>query len=249
VRILAVLVAACAACSGSPAAPDAGPPDATPLPLTGSINSYAGGSTIGAGIAGAQICAGHPDPLDCATTASDGTYALAVTFLPGNVDAVFTATATGYLGMTDAWHDVTSAPQGPGQLALFTDAYATSYLGTEAGFTYPDTTHGFVRVFVGIGNTSTAFEGAAVRIAAGAAQGPVYTQNGFVPTPGLTATTSDGLVLFGGVAPGRFTVIVTAATGHTCAPVAVYGWPSSTASAVDGFAVAGAISNVRLECT
>jgi hypothetical protein len=252
-RTLAFLAAACAACGGSStSSPDASPadavpgvPDAMPLLLQGKVASYAGGPSLGAGVSGAQLCAGHPDQTDCTVTDANGHYALSVPFLPGNLDAAFTATASGYLETASVYHEVAPVFTYPATQPVWTDAYATSYYGTQAGFTYPDATHAFVKAVV-TSPTNTALDGATVSIA-GAAEGPVYT-NGTVPTHGLSATTSDGVADFGGVAPGRFTVTVHR-TGQTCGVGPSDGWPSATAGSVDAFAFAGAMTFVRVQCS
>jgi hypothetical protein len=94
---------------------------------------------------------------------------------------------------------------------LYSEADATTYLATQAGFTYPTTTTGFVAVSV-FGAGSSDHPAATATISPAVGSGPVYTDALGTPDPTLT---SGGRFLFGNLPPGTYTITVQS-PGRTC---------------------------------
>ncbi|HUJ58290.1 MAG TPA: carboxypeptidase-like regulatory domain-containing protein [Kofleriaceae bacterium] len=204
---LGLVVSACS--SNHPASPDAPPADAPPIDAAPAVLSGTVTDESSNPIAGAKVCIlGHPE-VACATTDANGGWTLEVPFLPPPppIELAWSYTATGYLGFVGLEDEaVAGAYIYYSSVPLFDDTMATAMLATQAGFTYPNATAGFVQVRVHgpIGST------AALSPASGS--GPVYTRTDGTPDPTLTGTQAiDAMVYFGNVAPGTYDVGVTGA--------------------------------------
>ena len=171
------------------------------------------------------------------------------------------ATQTEYLG------ELLSAPGYLGELYLATltpdastfvngaflnpDSFETTLLGSDAGFTYPDATHGFMFVKVYGPTTGVGAAGASVTLSNGA--NAVYTGSDGTPDPELTATTTSPVVLFGNLAPGPVELTVTA-PGMTCTVqtggILEGDWPpmATGATAAAEIAPAALTDNITVFC-
>jgi hypothetical protein len=167
-------------------------------------------------IGGAQICA--EGSAMCTTAENDGTYDFNVTLPEGMSLLSQVTTATGYLGRENLL-DENPGSNNDYQVfwqnlgGLYATADATTLLKTQAGFTYPSPTTGFVRVFVS-GATDNLIPATATISPSGGA-GPVYTNGSGDPDPSVTDASKGGEFYFGNLAPGTYAVTVQAAS-MTC---------------------------------
>jgi hypothetical protein len=195
----------------------------------------------GAPVAGATICLTGVTPAECATSAGNGTYTLRIAVPDGLTEVAGVMTANGYLGRESLFFEDPTAQDEygvdwvvSGLPGLLPASDATTYLATQAGFTYPTATTGFVLVQV-MGANATDNPAATATISAPGAAA-VYVASGVPGTPDptltTTPTTSLGAILFGNLAPGKYTITVQS-TGRTCTAFLHGGtfngeWPPST---------------------
>ncbi|HEY1815903.1 MAG TPA: hypothetical protein VGG74_26315 [Kofleriaceae bacterium] len=204
----------------------------------------------GAPIASAQVCAyGLADP-PCATTAADGTYSMAVPLPDTKTQIALVTTADGYLGREN---DLAEDPAS-GELfwetthGLYASADASTLFATDAGFTYPSSSTGFIEIMV-FPSSVTGNAPSVTATISPTASTPVYggSDGSATPDPALTATpgTADvGFVYFGDIAPGTYQITVQSANGMC---TSLYGsgtvngeWPPTGSASVS----AGAYANV-----
>jgi hypothetical protein len=167
-----------------------------------------------------MVCT-HGLPTDtCATSGSDGKYTISIGFPDGLSKVTGTATCPGYLGKEHlyiedptpsdsyvvGWTDVAG---------LMTTQEATGYLAHAAGFTYPTTTSGFLRLSVHPDATGHYLPATATISPPVAASGPMYSGNLNYPDPTLTDSSASGVILFGNLPPGTYAVTVKS-PGRTC---------------------------------
>jgi hypothetical protein len=216
----------------------------------GSLASFDDGGTADGGIIpvpGALVqLVGYPYST---STASDGSYTLQVPQPAAGQTITLAAsiTAEGFLGATDLGQ-VTGANSPIGFTTtgrwdagdyLMPDAMAETFFAA-GGIPYPATTTGYVSLFVG-GVPGQALAGVMATISPAAAQ-TVYENAAGVLDPSLTATTSSGLVYFGGVPAGPYTITVSA-PGRSCS--AYYtpnNWPGTGTNGFGGQVVAGTLN-------
>jgi hypothetical protein len=214
VRFLIVFAVSLAGCGSRSAAPpppgrDAAPDETRPTGVTWHGSVYEGllGPDGGsAPLAAARVCiVDHPE-IACATTDTDGTYTMTVPAVDASARWAVNFTAPGHVGSTIALDG--SWPTGVG---LLPDDWARS-TATQAGFQYPSQGTAFIRLRVGNG---PGLAGATATLSPPSGVGPVYGDESGNPAPALTSTSSSGIVLFGNVTPGLFTISVTL-PGRTC---------------------------------
>jgi hypothetical protein len=228
------VLATATACGVAAVPPDAGSPErpdsaADVSPTRNNPGSVYEAESVDGGtapIAGASVCILEHPELPCATTDQAGAYVFVVPSLDDGIVSV-DFTADGHLGRV--------SPAGkswwPGGTPLYSDASAKE-LATRAGFAYPDSGTGFIRLRLLDGGSSRGLAGATITLSPASGRGPVYAATPHDPDPSLTATSSSGTVLFGNVAPGRVTLTVSAA-GRTCSTEGVTGtWPSSAPNVI-----------------
>jgi hypothetical protein len=251
--MLAVLLLA--ACGGDDAqtsidAPHAGSADAAvdARPIDASIATrnvfvFEGGIPLGSGssvdslppIGDASVCV-DGQPNSCTISGPDGTLTLMFDDPLGvDFDFAYHAVATGHLSTTILNHGAVSASA----FGMLDDARGSALL-IAAGFTYPPVGSGVIRAVITNGS-GLGLAGATVALVGGGHQ-PVYCDGSGTPTPALTATTSDGEVLFGDVAPGPFGLVVTAA-GSTCTSGGL-AFVGSGSAAVGGVVDAASLTDV-----
>jgi hypothetical protein len=201
------------ACGGSNASPGADAAISTDARVHSTFASKVDDNRTGAPIAGAQICTTPTDgAMPCVTTAADGTYAYTLMLPDAPTKLAKTTTATGYLGREELMFEMPSIDlfwEDYG--GLYSTADATSYLAGQAGFAYPSSTTGFVRMYVAQG---TQLIPATATISPESGSGPVY-YDAAGPNPTLSDTSQGSLLLFGNLAPGTYAVTVQSA-GRTC---------------------------------
>jgi hypothetical protein len=192
-------------------------------------------------IGGAKVCVvDHPE-IACATTDSDGTYAMTVPQVDAAVRWAVEFTAEGHIGSTvalagDGW---------PSGASLRTDAWAAT-IAAHAGFTYPGNGTAFVAMAVR-DLDSRPLAGAHAALSPASGVGPIYADGSGNPAPALTATSSSGVVFFGNVTPGPFTVAIDA-PGLTCdccdhGQALSWEWTGLSSGSVMAIAAADAITD------
>ncbi|HEY1818053.1 MAG TPA: carboxypeptidase-like regulatory domain-containing protein [Kofleriaceae bacterium] len=224
-NLRAAMVVGLCACHGSssnpppvdaPAVPIDAPTGDGQVTISADVSGTVSEQTTGDPIGGAQICAEGSDV--CTTSASDGTYDFDVSLPEGMSLLDQVTTATGYLGRE------TLLDEDPGSNndyqvfwqnfgGLYATAAATTLLATQAGFTYPSPTTGFVRVFVS--GASDDMVAATATISPSGGSGPVYTNASGDPDPAVTDTSTGGDFYFGNLPPGTYALTIQAA-GMTC---------------------------------
>ena len=230
-RLRVAMVAGLCAChgSGSPSssvdapgvvqdAPtgDGGSGSGSGITISADVSGTVTNQITAARIGGAQICA--EGSAMCTTSESDGTYDFNVVLPEGMSLLSQVTTATGYLGRENLL-DENPGSNNDYQVfwqnlgGLYATADATTLLKTQAGFTYPSPTTGFVRVFVS-GATDNNIPATAT-ISPPSGTGPVYTNGSGDPDPSVTDTLQGGQFYFGNLAPGTYAVTVQAAS-MTC---------------------------------
>jgi hypothetical protein len=256
------LLTAVTACGGSgsaapdAAAPDASAPDGTPSDA-GVADHVTGGifDQLGSAVVGATVCVLHHADIPCATTDAAGNYTMTLPNLQG-VDIAVTVTAQGSLSHLatieepidqDGLHIVVW----PSGILLLSDAAATQLLATEAGFTFPSTSTGFLRVRIG-GLSAGSLTGATATLSPLSGAGPVYGDMQGHAQPSLTGTSSSGETLFGNLTPGVYEVTALAA-GKTCKPgiggLLIGDWPPIGAGTVRVEVVANLLTDqVYVDC-
>jgi len=240
-----LIVASISACGDSAATPDA------PLGIDANFNAKSGtviDDQTSEPIANANVCLLDQTAIPCSITDSSGVWELEVPPSTTDQDLTILTTANGYLG------DVFLVQNTPTGFSIFagtamrSDVHAMTLLATQAQFTYPDTTRGFIRAIL-----FDNIDGATATIAPASGSGPIYTDPNGVPNPSRTSTSIDGTIYFGNVTPGPFTLTVTA-PGKTCSVVGnglppVGAWPPIDGSTARGRVISGAITDeVRIHC-
>lgn len=243
-----VLTLGLAACSrGATSTPvDAVAVDAPAAPWVDApyVTSYFDVHTL----ANATICV--VGQADCETANASGDARLGVVGPANDLAFAFATSAPGYLTSVELGHVFTQLDvfvhTVPDHVALLADSDAHD-LVTAAGFAYPATTTGYLRLAVRDGVTLASQQGATVTID-GTALAPVYLDAAGRPDPTLTAVGPGGGVLFGGVPAGPFTLTVHAGT-RACI-VQAFGWYAPTeSSSASGVIVAGALTDaLELAC-
>ncbi|HEX7844137.1 MAG TPA: hypothetical protein VF469_41965 [Kofleriaceae bacterium] len=218
------------------------PPDAPPPHVVrGNITDQ----DTGAPIVGGRTCIlDHPE-IACGTTDITGSYTMALPQSLQGVDFAESFTAAGYLG---AVH-LAGAGSFPGIIltgtALMSDASAAKLLQQQAGFSYPAIDRGFVLLSVFFA-TGGAVVGASVAATPSPDVAPVYFDTSG-PNLTLTATTTDGYLLLGGLPPGRIDISI---SGATCAPFehSFDGWEPAAPYAIAGEVAAGSLTKIFAVC-
>lgn len=194
---------------------------------------------------GAKVCIeGHADV--CATTATDGAFTLAG--VPANAELAVRASLESY-------HDsltflLTGEEDQAGLTAIMVSRATVGLLYPAAGFgSYDETKGSFgVSVLTPDAEATSGFaslEGASVTLVTGAGTGPVYASDSGIPDSALTATSKNGVGLYGAVTPGE--VAVDAAKDATTCKLGPVGWPTASAHA-RGLVEADVISFVTVLC-
>jgi len=204
----------------------------------------------GAPIPGASVCIlDHPE-IACATTDAAGAYTIALPEIGAGLDIAANVTAAGFLGDTGLVHEGEQQSGAVGvawfSTNLRADAAAVDLLSTHAGFTYPAAGKGFVLLSV-FHQGGGAFAGQTVALSPASGSGPVYADPSGNPDPSLSAITSNGYALFGGLTPGKIEIT---ATGATCTPVSTVGgmWTSTTPHTIAGAVAADSITRMSITC-
>jgi hypothetical protein len=210
----------------------------------------------GSGIAGAQVCVPTNSEVACATTDGSGDFTLEFPVSRTANYYAASAIADGYLeavvlGEDDMIDGLTTV--GGSSPFLMTSDFATQLLGSDAGFTVPSSTTGYLFVRAtsstpaGIGPVA----GATATISSAATI--VYADGSGNPDRALGSTSETGGIYFGGVTPGQVSVTVTSegvqciSDGSNLEVVGV--WPPTGSASVDAYVVAGAITeNVNVFC-
>jgi hypothetical protein len=196
----------------------------------------------GAPIANARICIVDRPEIPCATSAADGSYTLSIPAWTTPVDIAFNVTAARHLGSTGLVHEK------PGSVVwlshpLYDDAGAAELMN-HAGFTYPGGGKGYVllAMFRGSGGAAQGL----TATSAPAGLGPVYLDPVGTPNPALTAVTSNGYALFGGLEPGPIEITVS----DTCVPLpfTTQGWVSAKPHTIAGTTAADSLTTMVVIC-
>ena len=219
----------------------AAPPDAfvSHAMETGTVVDF----KTGAPVAGAQLCVHGLPGEPCATSDATGAYAIDIAVPDGISQVAQITTASGYLGREAQFVEHPDADGSGNRFVVWEDlggiysaGDATTLLATQAGFTYPTTTHGFLRIRVS-GSTVASTPAATATISPASGTGPVYTDDTGTPTPSLTSTIAgkQGEIYFGDLAPGTYQVTVRSAD-HSCSVVVGGGlvlgdWPPTASGA------------------
>jgi hypothetical protein len=162
----------------------------------------------GDAIAGARVCVPAESGVACAISDATGTYTLQfpeVLTEPAHPTS-FVATADGYLSESTLGN---CGQAGDGYsiggwgFRMLTTSSASATLGTNAGFTFPSTTTGYLIV-----HTRNA-TGAIATVASAAPSPAVYGNAANEPDRSLPSVQPDGWIFFGNLAPGRLSVTVT----------------------------------------
>lgn len=249
--ILAILVA-CGSSTGSPDASrglDSNIQDATPDTMFDTLSGTVFDNDAQAPIANASVCIPSTPFTLCTTTDGSGSWTLQVA--SGSMREYFALelTATGYAGEAYFGFVQPGAYAYVSEAFLIPDARETTFLHTQAGFTYPSATTGFIALRAGVNEVT----GVVATLAPASGTGPVYLDAMGVPTPSLTGTTTSGAVLFGNVAPGHYNITATA-NGQPCTSmpantVIVGDLPPDGTATVGVDVFAGAISdNLTVSC-
>lgn len=243
--VIALAATACGSSSAvtpSDASPDASPADAAgpPLEITGTVYDAlldASGSSVS--INSATVCIDSHPEVSCGHSDLNGNFTMEIPQALETEQLAFVTMASGYLGEVNHFRE-SSVVFGWPEPVLRSDSEATSYYATDAGFSYPAADTGFV--VVRVNGASAGLAGVTATISPATAKGAVYDQTGDTPDPTLPSTSANGVILFGNVTPGPFTVTVSA-PGKTC-PVDGFAtnWASAT-NQVAGIVVAGAVSD------
>ena len=242
------------ACGGSSGAkPDAArdaahdaPVDAGSLSFSSMVDDYQTGS----GIANAQVCVPTNSAVACTATDGSGNFTLV---FPGSalVNNAVSATAEGYLAAVTLGENGTTVTSmgtattvAGGTPLLMESAFAAQLLGSDAGFTVPSTTTGYL-VVRALGTTAgSAIAGATATISPAATV--VYADGSGNPDRALGSASQSGVIYFGGVTPGQVSVTVmydgVPCTSDGSDNVVVGDWPPTDGASVDAYVVAGAIT-------
>jgi hypothetical protein len=243
-RIVAILFVSSFACGGSSSSPDASShdaprdvgADAATMQWTGMVID----EHTNLAIAGAQVCIQDHPEIACGSADDNGDWALAFPDPTATENIAISFTAPGYLGELFLEQELVGASSYVSLAVLEDSGFAGTYYGSDAGFVFPDATHGYLAVRVG-DNGSGAI--ATISPAGGTI---VYADGSDVPNPALTATSSLGLILIGGVTPGTVEVTVTEG-GSACnalshgAPI-VGDWAPSGSATLSAQVVAGMLT-------
>ena len=220
----ALVAAIAAGCGSSSSHPPDGPPlDAALLDahvnladVTGTVDDQLSGNPI----ADATVCLTGLTPTPCATSAPDGTYTLHLAVPDGQTLVASVTSAATYLGRENTFTE-DPTPENDYEVSyesiggLYPAADATALLATQAGFTYPTTTNGFVQLRV-FGATATDHPTATATISpAPPGSGPVYCDPSDAPDPSLTTTSTSGQLYFGNLPPATYAITVQS-PGRTC---------------------------------
>jgi hypothetical protein len=235
--------------SSSPQAPDAatdGATDAAWITGNGLVLENTTGSTA-TPLPGAHVCILDHAEIPCATTDATGAYTLTVPPTLHDVDFAVNVTAVGHLGFTglmakgaipERWYSRISVD-------IPTDAVAAQLLlpGWDLGDRATGT--GLAELLVGDGRGGRV---AGIRVDGLQA---VYLNAAGAPDHLLTATTTDGRVLFGNVAPGRFEIGISGApcvvsTGRTGAWDDA--WHTANTSTIAGEVAADSLTMLNINC-
>src|SRR5262245_17191752 len=214
------------------------------VPVTASGTVTGGSSAVP--IANATACIlDHPE-IPCATTDAAGKYTIELPDIGTGLDVAGNVTAPGFLGHVGLVHESDSSTINWFSDNLMDTTAATTLLSTQAGFAYPGSGKGFVllAVFRGSGG---AFIGQTVSVSPASGQGPVYADPSGVPDRSLTAITSNGYVLFGGLTPGKIEITTTGAA-CTPEPFSVAMWVSTKPNTIAGQVAADSLTLMSLVC-
>jgi hypothetical protein len=219
---------------------DAGADAARPAPPSRSGSVYEQKAAPDGGavpIENAQVCfVEHPE-LACVTTDAEGKYAVSSPSPDALAPYGVAFTAAGHLGRVRSAY--TWWPSGVG---LSSDRDVAGIAG-PAGFTYPARGTGLIEVHLLDGGLNQGFAGATVSLSPAAGAGPIYEDPEGVPAPSRRATSSSGRILFGDLAPGRFTLTISA-PGRSCGTDGVSGtWPDSGRNVITVPVAAGCITD------
>jgi hypothetical protein len=202
-------------------------------------------------VVGAVACVPTKPNIPCATSDPSGTLTLEFPYAPSLDDDAVSVTDSGYIGgvalITDGQLPggfYTLGGYGP---ILWTTAYATMVLGTEAGFTVSSTTTGYVVV-------ESHVAGATATISPAAPSGAVYTDGSGDPDPTATSTAAGGEIYFGNVTPGHVAITVML-NGQQCTDGQVGSdviggvWATQGSESADAYVVAGSVTHeVQVFC-
>ncbi len=197
-------------------------------------------------LANAQVCIVDHAEIPCAHTDGSGSYTIALPAWTTTLPIAINITATGYLGFTGL---VTEGPVGVtwiDQVPLRTTADATTLLATQAGFTYPASGKAFVMLSI-FHQSGGAYVGATATLSPASGFGPVYVAADGTPTPSLTAVSTDGYLLFGGLTPGRLEITV---GSGACTPVALAAeaWSDTKPSTIAGETSPDSMTQMAIIC-
>lgn len=229
---------------------DAGSNDRPDARATITVSAKVVANANGAPTPGASVCiVDHPE-IACATTDAAGAYTIALPEIGTGLDIAANVTAPGFLGDTGLVHEGEQQSGAVGVAWFSTnlrdETAAVDLLSAHAGFTYPAAGKGFVLVSVFHGGGG-AFAGQTVALSPASGAGPVYADPSGNPDPSLSAITSNGYVLFGGLTPGKIEIT---ATGATCTPVSTVGgmWASAKPHTIAGVVAADSITRMSVTC-
>jgi hypothetical protein len=191
-----------------------------------------------------QICVDQHPEIACATSDSQGAFSLSV---PANAEVAVTLAKPGYAGIVVPL--VTSTQdQEEWEIGLPTSSSTAGFYSGFTGATYPDTTRGFLSVYVTQGTSSqTGRANVVPSMSPSSGEGPIYAGTSLtMADPTLQATSSVGNARFANVSPGIVEVTLGPST-LTCT-ANFGGWSAPDANAVRVPIVAGFETHVGLAC-
>jgi hypothetical protein len=207
VSLVAMASSLVACSSSSPQAPDAATDSATDAAwITGNGLVLEDTTTTPTPLPGARVCILDHAEIPCATTDATGVYTLAVPPTLHDVDFAVNVTAAAHLGFTGLLAKGAIPERWYSRIAVnIPDAYATQRLLGPWGFGSPIPNTGLVEIFVGDSRVGGGVPG--ITVYSPQAQA-VYMNAAGDPDRLLTATTTNGRVVFGNVAPGKLEIAI-----------------------------------------
>jgi hypothetical protein len=186
------------------------PPDAGVVAFSETVTDLASGAAI----PGARVCVPAESGVACAISDATGTYTLQfpVVLTEPTHPTSFVASADGYLSessLGDCGQAGDGYSIGAWGFRMRSTSSAMAALGTNAGFTFPSTTTGYL--IVRTGNAA----GAIATVSSAAPSPAVYGNAANEPDRSLTSVQPEGWIFFGDLAPGRVSVTVTR-NGRPC---------------------------------